>query len=95
MQVRRRTAPPPGVEKEVYFPPAMRPPIGARRLALRYYVNRFPTLNTLQAMKNTETGADGHQVGADSAESKRRGGGPGPKAHDQIEVYEERRVNGE
>jgi hypothetical protein len=48
--------PPPGAEED-YFPPAMRLPTArARQLALRYYVNRFPTLNTFQAERKTATG---------------------------------------
>jgi hypothetical protein len=39
-------------------------------------------------------GADDQQMGASSAELK-RGGGPGRKAHEQIDVYEERCINGD
>jgi DNA invertase Pin-like site-specific DNA recombinase len=56
-QGRKGTVPPPGAEKEDYFPPAIRLPTArAIQRALRYYVNRFPTLNTFQAVINTETG---------------------------------------
>jgi hypothetical protein len=48
--------PPPGVEKEDYFLPAMRLPTArARQLALRYYVTRFPTLNAFHVVTNMET----------------------------------------
>jgi hypothetical protein len=48
--------PPLGVEEDC-FPSAMRLPTArARQLALRYYVNRFPTLKTFQAVRNTATG---------------------------------------
>jgi hypothetical protein len=39
-------------------------------------------------------GSDDYRAGGNSAEFK-RGGGAGPKAHEQIDVYEERCVNGD
>jgi hypothetical protein len=56
-QGRKRTVLPHGAEKADYFTVAMRLTTErARKIALRYYVKRFPTLNTFQGVRNTETG---------------------------------------
>jgi hypothetical protein len=66
-----------------------------KMIALGYYVNRFPTMNKFEAARKQGDGADDQQAGADSADFKRGGSGPGRNAHDQIDVYEERGVTGD